>query len=164
LAAILNRYYNFTVAYSPIFLNWYVGEISTAVFVSNIPLCWPLIQRIFGIDAWGNSKRSRSNEHSNSNIQSSSKRFYVRSTMRSGGERLPSNLGSEERITGSEERIIGTWTPETDGQLELKPVDHRTGFKTSVAVGNEVKERNENWKGTGKETIVKTVQVSQHSS
>ncbi|KAI4168255.1 MAG: hypothetical protein LQ348_007536, partial [Seirophora lacunosa] len=36
LSAILNRYYNFTAGYgSLIYLNWYVGEAATSVFVAN---------------------------------------------------------------------------------------------------------------------------------
>ncbi|KAH8587012.1 hypothetical protein B0O99DRAFT_465523, partial [Bisporella sp. PMI_857] len=58
LAAVLNRYFNFTENYSLIFLNWYVGEVSTAVFVANIPLCWPLIRQVFSLDDWV-TKRSR---------------------------------------------------------------------------------------------------------
>jgi len=38
LVAVLNRYYNFSIPYSPIFLNWYVRELSTTVFVANILL------------------------------------------------------------------------------------------------------------------------------
>ena len=49
LATVLNRYYNSTDPYSPIFLNWYIGELSTAVYVANIPLCWPLLRYCFKI-------------------------------------------------------------------------------------------------------------------
>jgi hypothetical protein len=77
--------------------------------------------------------------------------------LRSGAERLPSitsNVWSGE----SEENINGNETLQTEGQLELKPVDSRTGFKPSVVGGNDVREE------TGKAAIVKTVQVSQYSS
>ncbi|KIH92812.1 hypothetical protein SPBR_02887 [Sporothrix brasiliensis 5110] len=61
LVAILNRYYNFTVANSLVFLIWYNGEASTAVMVANIPFCWTLLRRLFALDAWGmSSRRSRS--------------------------------------------------------------------------------------------------------
>lgn len=160
LAAILNRYFNFTVAYSPIFLNWYVGEVSTAVFVANIPLCWPLIRRLFAVGAFGGSKRSRSNDQSGSHLQSSSKRIYTRNTRRSV-TRLPSSAESNVGFSESEERITGTWTPQGEGHLELNPMEKKIGFKTSVAVGSDGEEGKDEW--SSKEAITKTVQISQYS-
>nr|OQO29396.1 hypothetical protein B0A51_02214 [Rachicladosporium sp. CCFEE 5018] len=46
LAAILNRYYNFAHPDSVEFLKWYVGEFGTAVYVVNVPACWPLLRKI----------------------------------------------------------------------------------------------------------------------
>ncbi|OCK80452.1 hypothetical protein K432DRAFT_263125, partial [Lepidopterella palustris CBS 459.81] len=57
LTAILNRYYNFTQPYSPIFLNWYIGEAATAVYVANVPLLWPLLKILFKLDTWSSSRR-----------------------------------------------------------------------------------------------------------
>ncbi|KAF2489806.1 UbiD family decarboxylase, partial [Lophium mytilinum] len=59
LTAILNRYYNFTQPYSPIFLNWYIGEASTAVYIANVPLLWPLLKSLFRLDTWSGSRGSR---------------------------------------------------------------------------------------------------------
>lgn len=61
LVAILNRYYNFTVSNSLVFLIWYNGEASTAVMVANIPFCWTLLRRLFALDAWGSSSRRSRN-------------------------------------------------------------------------------------------------------
>ncbi|KAK3617711.1 hypothetical protein LTR22_026640 [Elasticomyces elasticus] len=47
LAAILNRYYNLAHPDSTEFLKWYVGEVGTAVYVVNVPACWPLLRKIF---------------------------------------------------------------------------------------------------------------------
>ena len=58
MAAVLNKYYNFSQKYSLIFLNWYVGEVSTAVFVANVPLCWPLVRKVFRLDSWGSTPAS----------------------------------------------------------------------------------------------------------
>jgi len=62
----------------------------------------------------------------------------------------------------SEERITGTWTPESEGHLELNPIENKTGFKTSVRGGNETLDSREDWEH--EDTIVKTVQISQLSS
>ncbi|KAG5924051.1 hypothetical protein E4U53_003470 [Claviceps sorghi] len=49
LAAILNRYYNFSNPNSYVFLYWYVGEVGIAMVVGNLPLCWPVLRLICGI-------------------------------------------------------------------------------------------------------------------
>ncbi|CCE30715.1 hypothetical protein E4U22_001524 [Claviceps purpurea] len=48
LAAILNRYYNFSNPNSYVFLYWYVAEVGIAVLVGNLPLCWPVLRIICG--------------------------------------------------------------------------------------------------------------------
>lgn len=53
LLAILNRVFNFLMPHSLVFLAWYNGEASTAVIIANIPFCWPLVRRIFGVESWG---------------------------------------------------------------------------------------------------------------
>ncbi|QRD94790.1 hypothetical protein F9C07_1826748 [Aspergillus flavus] len=47
LMAALNKYYNFTELQNPRFLKWYVAEVATAVYVSNVPLLWPLLRQLF---------------------------------------------------------------------------------------------------------------------
>lgn len=60
LSAILNRYYNFTAGYgSLIYLNWYVGEAATSVFVANVPHLWPLLSRAFALSAFFSSSSRR---------------------------------------------------------------------------------------------------------
>uniref|UniRef100_A0A0B7KJX1 Rhodopsin domain-containing protein n=1 Tax=Bionectria ochroleuca TaxID=29856 RepID=A0A0B7KJX1_BIOOC len=49
LAAILNRYYNFSNPNSSVFLYWYVAEVGMAILVGNMPLCWPVLKAIFGL-------------------------------------------------------------------------------------------------------------------
>ncbi|KAE8130890.1 hypothetical protein BDV38DRAFT_289204 [Aspergillus pseudotamarii] len=47
LMATLNKYYNFIELGSPRFLKWYAAEVSTAVYVANMPLLWPLLRQTF---------------------------------------------------------------------------------------------------------------------
>ncbi|QUC21614.1 uncharacterized protein UV8b_05857 [Ustilaginoidea virens] len=49
LAAILNRYYNFSNPDSYVFLCWYVAEVGIAILVGNMPLCWPLLRMVLGM-------------------------------------------------------------------------------------------------------------------
>ncbi|KAF4452566.1 hypothetical protein F53441_4585 [Fusarium austroafricanum] len=48
LAAVLNRYYNFSNPNSYVFLYWYVAEGGVALWVGNLPLCWPVIRLALG--------------------------------------------------------------------------------------------------------------------
>ncbi|KAL8993564.1 MAG: hypothetical protein Q9188_007298, partial [Gyalolechia gomerana] len=72
LSAVLNRYYNFTAGFgSLIYLNWYVGEAATSVFVANAPHLWPLLSRLFSLSAFLSARRTAgsgstpANDHSN---------------------------------------------------------------------------------------------------
>ncbi|KAM0551240.1 hypothetical protein ACHAPJ_008585 [Fusarium lateritium] len=48
LAAVLNRYYNFSNPNSYVFLYWYVAECGVALWVGNLPLCWPVLRLAIG--------------------------------------------------------------------------------------------------------------------
>lgn len=68
LSAILNRYYNFTAGFgSLIYLNWYVGEAATSVFVANIPHLWPLLSRLFSLGAFNSLRRTTGSNNNNPN-------------------------------------------------------------------------------------------------
>jgi hypothetical protein len=47
VAAILNKIFNLTNIWSPIYMLWYTRESSVAVYVSNLPMIWPLLREIF---------------------------------------------------------------------------------------------------------------------
>lgn len=44
----MNRYYNFSNPNSYVFLYWYVAEVGVAMYVGNLPLCWPVIRLAIG--------------------------------------------------------------------------------------------------------------------
>ncbi|KAL9629069.1 MAG: hypothetical protein Q9164_007033, partial [Protoblastenia rupestris] len=104
LAAILNRYYNFTAGYgSLVYLNWYAGEATTAVMVANIPHCWPLLSRIFrlgsfksttqGPDSSSNNRFHLSSKKSN-NTGNGRRRFDEHGYIRSESEERIANAGA----------------------------------------------------------------------
>jgi hypothetical protein len=47
VAAILNKVINLTNIWSPVYMLWYTGESSVAVYVSNLPMIWPLMREVF---------------------------------------------------------------------------------------------------------------------
>ncbi|KAL8660284.1 MAG: hypothetical protein Q9202_006695 [Teloschistes flavicans] len=100
LSAILNRYYNFTAGYgSLIYLNWYVGEAVTSVFVANVPHLWPLLSRLFSLGAFNSLRRTTgagSNNHPN-NLHSSNK---LNNNNASGGGKLGAGARSSVGIGG----------------------------------------------------------------
>jgi hypothetical protein len=58
LAAVLNKYYNFTMAHTTVYMVWDIRETSTAVYVANVMCWWPLLRKLFGWSAfWRNSSR-----------------------------------------------------------------------------------------------------------
>lgn len=46
-AAILTKVFNLSDLWSPIYMLWYTREASVAVYVSNIPMIWPLLRQWF---------------------------------------------------------------------------------------------------------------------
>ncbi|KAL8676887.1 MAG: hypothetical protein Q9186_006641 [Xanthomendoza sp. 1 TL-2023] len=170
LSAILNRYYNFTEPYgSLVYLNWYVGEAATSVFVANVPHLWPLLSRIFALGAFNSLRRTSGN--SSGNGASSGKGFYGKgsSTHRSNRPRPYDQHGyirseSEERIA-NRGAGTGTWPlseSKTEATIEMGPLDNKgTGYMATAAGGENglTKAKQEEQVG-----IVKTVQIRQYSN
>ncbi|KIV99614.1 uncharacterized protein PV09_08789 [Verruconis gallopava] len=48
LAAILNKYYNFTMPNTTVYMVWHIRESSISIYVSNVMCWWPLLRKIFG--------------------------------------------------------------------------------------------------------------------
>ncbi len=57
IATILNRVYNLRDPYGDSWVAWYLREPSTAVLVANMPMMWPLVQRIFHIGSFMSETR-----------------------------------------------------------------------------------------------------------
>ncbi|KAL1305069.1 hypothetical protein AAFC00_002006 [Neodothiora populina] len=47
IAAILTKVFNLADLYSTVYMLWYVRESSVAVWVTNLPLIWPLLRETF---------------------------------------------------------------------------------------------------------------------
>lgn len=52
VAAALNKYYSFTNPFGRQWTIWYLRESYTAILCANLPLCYPLIQRVFKLRNW----------------------------------------------------------------------------------------------------------------
>lgn len=158
LAAILNRYYNFTEPYgSLVYLNWYVGEAATAVCVANIPLCWPLLRRVLNLSAFTGPSRLENSVglEFSSRMSKSNPRSQVRSDQ-------PWYERGE-----SEERIEGTDAAIATSQLFVKgtPVDARYKYRVTAMGGQEEGESNGSHSDGAQmnqpRNILRTVQIQQ---
>ncbi|KAL8710763.1 MAG: hypothetical protein Q9220_004781 [cf. Caloplaca sp. 1 TL-2023] len=171
LAAILNRYYNFTAGYgSLIYLNWYVGEAATSVFVANVPHLWPLLSRIFALGAFNSLRRTTGA----SSGPDSANRFGKPSAQRSS--RRMHHLDDGYIRTQSEERIAtagagtGTWPlpphSSSDGAaVEMGPLDQKyMGYMASAAGGGAESFGEKDKSEMGEGGIVRTVQIRQYSN
>ena len=47
IAALLTKIFNLTDVWNPVYMLWYIRESSVAVFVSNLPMIWPLMREWF---------------------------------------------------------------------------------------------------------------------
>lgn len=97
LCAVLNRITNFTSPYgSLVYLNWYSGELATAVIVANVPHMWPVISRIFRVGSF--------NGTSQQNTRGDEPRYASR-TPRQHKSQFATTL-SEERINSDDIDMI----------------------------------------------------------
>ncbi|KAH9873719.1 hypothetical protein IAQ61_004345 [Plenodomus lingam] len=77
VAAVLNKYYSFTHPFGTQWTIWYIRESYTAILCANLPLTYPLVQRIFKLRNWsdptngGNTYSSRMQASRNINASSS---------------------------------------------------------------------------------------------
>ncbi|KAF2627854.1 hypothetical protein BU25DRAFT_45440 [Macroventuria anomochaeta] len=52
VAAVLNKYYSFSNPFGRDWVLWYLRESYTALLCANLPLTYPLIQRVFKLRNW----------------------------------------------------------------------------------------------------------------
>ncbi|KAJ4295029.1 hypothetical protein N0V90_007037 [Kalmusia sp. IMI 367209] len=84
IAAVLNKYYSFSHPFGNEWTQWYLRESYTAFLCANLPLTYPLIQRIFRLKSW--SHHSYSGRYFSGSLQ--------RRTMRSGQRKSTLGLKS----------------------------------------------------------------------
>ena len=169
LCAILNRVTNFAAfdsdTSSLVYLNWYAGEITTAVIVTNVPLLWPLISRVLKTGSFQQTTAT-SDRHTK-------KSGYALQSMTNGNDYMRS--ASEERIAELDEVdsndtkhpddlvltmdkgqttthvIAGSWDDRRDSK------GHAIDYKDSGSLDRDLEQ------GSKPSHIVKTVDVSQFS-
>jgi len=67
LAAVLSKYYNFTMSNTTIYMVWDIRETGTSICVANIMCLWPLLRKMFG---WSTFSRSSARSKSSQQLRS----------------------------------------------------------------------------------------------
>lgn len=77
---------------------WYIRESSTAVYVSNLPMLWPLFRRAFKVGTFADSSSNK--YHSNNDSQPLSDLSKHKKPKKGGADELTgmSYSGSDEMI------------------------------------------------------------------
>jgi hypothetical protein len=63
VAAALNKYYSFTNPFGTEWTIWYIRESYTALLCANLPLIYPLIQRIFKLRNWSSGPYNTNHQY-----------------------------------------------------------------------------------------------------
>ncbi|KAF2439005.1 hypothetical protein P171DRAFT_490457 [Karstenula rhodostoma CBS 690.94] len=139
VAAVLNKYYSFTHPFGVEWTAWYLRESYTAFLCANLPLTYPLVQRIFKLKNW--SHHSYSGRYLSGSLQRSAwqsglrsqrkSRIELKSNPQHGGisKTVSVNVSNSRNVhdlqrSESEERIYGP--PTSRIELEQKALDGRT--------------------------------------
>ncbi|RGP73088.1 hypothetical protein FLONG3_6403 [Fusarium longipes] len=149
LAAVLNRYYNFSNPNSYVFLYWYVAESGVALWVGNLPLCWPVLRLALGSKGDSSNPSYPNPSYRNSSYPENSAR------RRTQGLSKPSVWAKLEDVDGTHNAI----SADQGSQIEL--VEHHGQQQYFVEAkagggGNGI-ERETN----GHITVVTNVEVSE---
>lgn len=172
LAAILNRYYNFTEPYgSLVYLNWYAGEAATAVMVANVPHCWPILSRVFRLGSFkstsvGQSSGNRYKFTSTSvtgNNSSTRRRPDEHGYLRSDSEEQIAQAGKRPGFASKKGSTTTNTVPVEDNSsadVELGHIQQGEPYiGTAITAG--AKEEHHHHQGPNSGHILKTVSMNQ---
>ncbi|KAE8161576.1 hypothetical protein BDV40DRAFT_301217 [Aspergillus tamarii] len=114
LMAILNRYYSLRTVGSMIFMRWYAAELSTAVYVANLPLMWPLVRVVFRLHT----------------PDPSSYPEQGRATPRSAPQRARAAIRSITTFTAHQGSSVESIMRDTDGEMHGTADAHELSLTT----------------------------------
>ncbi|KAF1840007.1 uncharacterized protein K460DRAFT_297433 [Cucurbitaria berberidis CBS 394.84] len=104
VAAVLNKYYSFTHPFGTEWTIWYLRESYTAILCANLPLTYPLIQRVFGLRNWSSQTYDIDNRYgSGAQPQPAAHRYWAEPRI----QPIPKGFRDIFRRTESQEDING---------------------------------------------------------
>jgi hypothetical protein len=141
VAALLTKIFNLTNIWDPSYMLWYVREASVAIYVSNLPMVWPLLREWFpilrGMTPGGSSSRRDQKYSYDPSLSRSKPRTHlgeaVLSSHNGAGSRnrqLPGNLfGSDDLELGLKEQASRT---DTSSDVAINP--HHDDSDSSIQI------------------------------
>ncbi|KAH8909402.1 hypothetical protein BR93DRAFT_975677 [Coniochaeta sp. PMI_546] len=179
IIAILNRYYNFNNPDDLGYVYFYVAEVATAVFVGNVPLCWPLFRRIVQGSSWSrdasagtddpNKPRTRTARATGSN-RFSRKRPSAHSSLWSitrGGNTQWDKMDDVEGVDSSKEHVyrneLGAVSEDQGSTIELTPGWHHEANHTTIQASRTRSSGSASTDETGDKgqvNIIRTVEIT----
>lgn len=125
VAAILNKYFNFSAPLNTIYMVWYIREASTAIYVANLMCWWPLLRKLFGWSAfqsYGSGKRNTYDGYGYGTTRGGRNTTHVRSTNLSARHSVRTPLAS--RMSNMSATLRGS-TPVTS--ISEEAINEATG-------------------------------------
>lgn len=116
VAAALNKYYSFTHPFGTEWTIWYLRESYTAILCANLPLTYPLIQRVFNLRNWSNPSHTSNTYNSTREVPQATHLSWS-GTLRA--YQAPINFRDVFRRTESQEEMNGGL--ETQGKDSVLP-------------------------------------------
>ncbi|KAH9879126.1 hypothetical protein J1614_002562 [Plenodomus biglobosus] len=104
VAAVLNKYYSFNHPFGTEWTIWYLRESYTAILCANLPLTYPLIQRLFKLRNWSDHANAGNTYSSTIQARQTTNASYG-GVARAPG--LPNGFRDVFRRTESQEDING---------------------------------------------------------
>ena len=99
VAAALNKYYSFSNPFGVQWTIWYLRESYTGILCANLPLTWPLLQRLFRLKNWS--------YHNSYGPQ----RYYGSRTHRSGALSAIKSNTPNQRLPSTQSSYKGNFAP-----------------------------------------------------
>lgn len=148
IIAVLNRYYNFNNPDDLGYVYFYVAEVATAVFVGNIPLCWPLFRRIVQGSDWsrdGSQGNTDPNQPRTRTARATGSSRFRRKhpsahssmwTITRGGNTQWDKMDDVEGVDSNKENIyrneLGAVAEDQSSTMELTPGWHHQANHTTI--------------------------------
>lgn len=108
VAAVLNKYYSFTNPFGTEWTIWYLRESYTAILCANLPLTYPLIQRVLGLRNWSSNTYTAENTYGPNTVTRATQSAHTRAYWpEPRAEPIPRGFRDIFRRTESQEDMNG---------------------------------------------------------
>jgi hypothetical protein len=156
IAAVLTKVFNLTNIWDPSYMLWYTRESSVAIYVSNIPLIWPLIREYIPA-----LKRFTPGQKSSSRENNISQNTFKRHSMGLKGK----GIRIDDSENDKKPSMITIIQGKSDNSEDFSSLD---GNSTDIEMGSMDFEKSDTWnqlhiEGNGSNGIhmSTTVQISE---